>query len=205
MRGNAGKLLILSIGFLLLFSVFLTSQNLAAEVLDSLGFGNLGFYSLAVLYFVYAFSCFITTPIVNKCRERFSLTVGSMCYIFYTASFILASLPGQYPDKEGSWFASKDFIGFMNITGSIICGFGSAILWVAEGRYISRIANDSNKGTYNSVLWAFMQTSQIVGTLFSALVLKKTSTFNFYCIMSIVGIFASLFFLLLRPVGSESD
>ena len=94
MAGNCGKLLILSIGFLLLFSVFLTSQNLAAEVLDSLGFGNLGFYSLAVLYFVFAFSCFIATPIVNRCGERFSLTTGSMCYIFYTGSFILASLPG---------------------------------------------------------------------------------------------------------------
>ena len=205
MAGNGGKLMILSTGFLLLFCVFMTAQNLASQVLDDLGFGNLGFYSLAVLYFIFAFSCFIATPIVNKCGERFSMTVGSMCYTFYTASFILASLPGQYPEDASNWYASKDFIGFTNLFGAACNGFGAAILWVAQGRYISRIANDSNKGTYNSIFRAFMQVSGIFGALFSALVLKNTNTFNFYSIMTAIGILASLFFLFLPPVNNTKS
>ena len=38
-------------------------------------------------------------------------------------------------------------------------GFGAAILWVAQGRYISQIANDGNKGKYNSVFNAFFMAS----------------------------------------------
>ena len=88
------KLLILSIGFQLLFSVFNTASNLSSQVLEDLGFGNLGFLSLSILYFACSISCFVATPIVNKCGERFTMTVGALCYTFYTASFILASAPG---------------------------------------------------------------------------------------------------------------
>ena len=132
----------------------MTAQSLASQVLDDLGYGNLGFYSLAFLYFVFAPSCFIATPIVNKWGERASMTFGSMCYTLYTASFIFAAIPGQYPSSKDSWYASKGFIYFFNFFGASLCGFGASILWVAEGRYISRIANDSNKGTYNSIFWA---------------------------------------------------
>ena len=86
-----------------------------------------------------------------------------------------------------------------------MCGFGASILWVAEGRYISRIANDSNKGTYNSIFWAVFQMSQVVGTLMAALVLKNTNTFNFYCLMTVINVFASLFFLFLRPVDKTGS
>ena len=93
MQENFCKLLILSVGFQLLFSVFNTAQNLASQVLDDLGFGDLGFYSLGALYFSFSLCCFVATPIVNKCGERISMTVGALCYTLYTASFILASAP----------------------------------------------------------------------------------------------------------------
>ena len=91
MKSNFCRLVILSVGFLLLFCVFFTAQSLDAKVLDSLGFGNLGYYSLTVLYLVYAFASLIATPIVIKCGERLSLTLGSLCYAAYIGSFMLAS------------------------------------------------------------------------------------------------------------------
>lgn len=80
------------------------------------------------------------------------------------------------------------------------CGFGAAILWVAQGRYISRIATDENKGTYFSIFWAFFMSSLIIGTLFGTFVLKHTNSFNFYCLMTLVNFMAALFFLFLRPI-----
>ena len=200
MKSNTGKLLILAIGFQLLFCVYKTAQNLAPQVLDDLGFGSMGFYSLAVLYMTFSFSSFVATPIVNKCGERFSMVLGSMNYTLYTASFILASAPSQFPEKAELWYMNGNFIKFVIMFTATCCGFGASILWVGQGRYISRIANDTNKGTYNSFFWGFYMSSLIVGTLFGALVLKNTNSFTFYCAMTLVCFMASLFFLLLRPV-----
>ena len=166
------KLLILSIGFQLLFCVFSTSQNLASQVLDNLGFGNMGFYSLGVLYFTFSFCCFIATPIVNKCGERFAMTMGALCYTTYTASFILASAPGKYPDQADSlWLFNRNLIKAVILIAAAINGFGASILWVAQGKYLARIANDANKGLFNSIFWAFFMSSQIIGALFAAVVL----------------------------------
>ena len=86
----------------------------------------------------------------------------------------------------------------------MICGFGSAITWVAQGRYISRIANESNKGTFNSIFWAFFMSSQLIGSLFAAVVLQNTDTFTFYCIMSAICLLASLFFLFLPSIEEKN-
>jgi len=150
MKSNFCRLLILSVGFLLLFCVFFTAQSLAAKVLDSLGFGNLGYYSLTVLYLVYAFASLIATPIVIKCGERLSLTLGSLCYSAYIGSFMLASASIKYPEAN----LDKSTIEAVIYVTSVINGFGAAILWVAQGRYISRIATNENKGTYNSIFLA---------------------------------------------------
>lgn len=132
MQPNLGKLLILSIGFQLLFCVFNTAQNLASQVLTDLDFGNFGFYSLGVLYFAFAICCFVATPIVNSCGERFSMTLGALCYTLYTASFILASAPQKYPDNaDSNWYMNKGFIKFAILLSAAINGFGASILWVA--------------------------------------------------------------------------
>ena len=204
MKDNLCKLLILSVGFQLLFCVFNTSQNLASEVLDDLGYGDLGFYSLGALYLSFSLFCFAATPIVKKWGERSAMTIGAMCYTLYTASFVIASTPLKYPEKANDWFFSEGAIVTVILVTAVVNGFGAAILWVAQGRYISRIADDSNKGTYNSIFWAFFMSSEVIGTLFAALVLQKTDPFTFYCIMTIVCLFASLFFLFLRPVDPST-
>ena len=201
MPQNLFKLIILSVGFLLLFSCFITAQNLSADVLEDLGFGDLGFYTLGVLYFSFAFSCFIATPIVNKIGDRASMFLGSIPYFLYVFSFVMASASIKYPDKvDDYFFLDKGFIEAFLYIASVLNGFGASILWVGHGRYISSIANDSNKGLFNSVFWAVMMASLIVGALFGAIVLQNTDAFTFYVIMSIMCFLASLFFLLLRPV-----
>ncbi len=97
-------------------------------------------------------------------------------------------------------YANKGFIKFVLLFTAAINGFGASILWVAQGRYISRIANDENKGMFNSIFWAFFMSTQVIGALFAAIVLQNTDAFTFYCIMTSVCFLASLFFLFLRPV-----
>jgi hypothetical protein len=67
----------------------------------------------------------------------------------------------------------RGFIYFLNIFGACICGFGGAILWVAEGHYASTCASDKNKGLFNSTFWSFMQASQVIGSIMGAFLIAK--------------------------------
>ena len=124
------------------------------------------------------------------------MTAGALCYTLYTAGFILASARAKYSDFS----FPKDGIKAVMLITAVINGFGASILWVAQGRYISRIANNKNKGTYNSIFWAFFMSSQLVGSLFAALVLQNTDEFTFFSMMTGICFLASLFFLILPKV-----
>lgn len=167
---NFDRLLILSIGFLLLFTSFGVSQGLAAKVLEDNDFGELGFYSLALLYVFFGIAAFLSTPVVNKLGERMSLVVGSLCYALYVATFILAAFRNENPDST-SWILNKQLIAWLILITAAINGFGAGILWVAEGKYISDCANDSNKGYFNGFFFMFYMSYAIVGNLCSAFVI----------------------------------
>ena len=86
---NFDRLLILSTGFFLLFTSFATAQSLATKVLDDNDFGNLGFYSLGLLYCVFGVCSFIATPIVKKFGTKQCLILGALCYSLYVGTFVL--------------------------------------------------------------------------------------------------------------------
>ena len=82
----------MSFGFLLLFTAYSTCQNFSAKILKDAGFDNTGFYSVAILYLVFAIFSFFGTAIVNKINNmRVSMACGALCYIFWVLSFILPS------------------------------------------------------------------------------------------------------------------
>ena len=129
------------------------------------------------------------------------MTLGSFCYLLYILSFVLASASIKYEDEELAIFG-KGVIEASIYIASVFNGFGASILWVAQGRYISRIANDSNKGLYNSIFFAFFMACFIVGVLFGAIVLQNTDAFTFYCAMSATCLASSVFFFLLPTIKS---
>ena len=61
-------------------------------MLDELGYGDLGFYSLAVLYCLFGLSGFFATSIVDKCGARLSMFLGTLCYTAYIAAFMVAEI-----------------------------------------------------------------------------------------------------------------
>jgi hypothetical protein len=62
-------------------------------------FGNLGFYSLGILYGTFGIASFFATSIVKKCGDRIALGCGALCYVFYLASFIPPLIRSEYPDN----------------------------------------------------------------------------------------------------------
>ena len=94
---NIGQVTILSIGFLLLFTSFNTCQNFSSKVLKDDGFDNLGFYSLGLLYFVFAICSFFSTAIVRKIgKVKISMSIGASCYALWVICFLLPSFYQKY-------------------------------------------------------------------------------------------------------------
>ena len=66
-------------------------------MLKNLGLGQLGFYSLAVLYCVFGISAFVASSIIDKCGARLAMFFGALCYVFYIGTYLLAEIAYQ-PD-----------------------------------------------------------------------------------------------------------
>ncbi len=126
-----------------------------------------------------------------------SLVIGAFCYTFYVASFVLPAFKTENPDST-SWIFSRKFIEALILVAASINGFGASILWVAQGQYISMCANEKNKGQYNSIFWALLMSSGIVGNLMAAFVIASVKQSTFYIVMTSFCIASSLFFLLLK-------
>jgi hypothetical protein len=167
---NLDRITIISVGFLLLFIAFNSAANLSAEAMKADDLDGLGFYTMATLYFVFAFSSFFSTGIVNKMGTKTSLVVGALCYFFWVLCFLC---PAYYAQNKDStlFLLNRNFIYFISLFSAGVNGFGAGILWVANGFYISECACDSNKGFFNSYFWAIFMMSQIFGNLIAAIVL----------------------------------
>ena len=122
------------------------------------GFDGLGFYTMAMLYFVFAFCSFISAAIVNKIGIKISLLIGGLCYFFWVFCFLAPAYKSVYPDSDIFLF-KKGFIYFISLFSAAINGFGAGVLWVAEGKYLSECASDLNKGFFFSYFWAFFMSS----------------------------------------------
>ena len=134
-----------------------------------------------------------------------SLVIGAFCYTFYVASFVLPAFKSQLPDST-SWLLNRTFILSLILVAAAINGFGAAILWVAQGQYISMCANEKNKGQYNSIFWALLMSSGVIGNLMAAFVVSNVQQSTFYIVMTAFCIASSLFFLLLKqPIPQPED
>jgi len=97
---NFDRLILLSTGFLLLFTAYMNAQNLASKILEDNKFGNLGFYTIAIIYFFFGSFSFIAAGIVRKLGDKWAMTVGGLCYVLYCAAFILPLKRTEYPENE---------------------------------------------------------------------------------------------------------
>lgn len=82
--------------------------------------------------------------------------------------------------------------------GNTIVGFGAALIWVAQGEFISICANEETKGFYFGHFWALYMSAEIFGNLIGGLIIQSTSGVLFFVIMGIIMIFPTIGFLTIR-------
>ena len=87
----------------------------------------------------------------------------------------------------------------MLIITALINGAGAALIWVANGSYISDCATPKTKGFFYGFFWVVYMMSQVVGSLIGAAILDsgKDQTY-FYVSLAMLAAIASLSFWFTR-------
>jgi len=110
-----------SICYMLLFMSFLPCQNLVTS-----RFGSTGYTALAILYASFCAFNTLAPSIVNRLGAKTAMVVGSSGYTLFNLACATAV---SFPSFEPSLYPA-----------SLIVGCCAAILWTAQGSYVSAVA-----------------------------------------------------------------
>ena len=192
--------------FLVLYVPFMTVQNLLSEIQKASGFGNLGFVLLAVLYLFQMIGSIFSAAIASKLGIKWTLIMGGLNLAMVVFSQTIPAWrvqenQSQDPEPQSDFvhFLFKDgVIITILVLGSVLAGFGQAIIWVAQGEYMTYCATPNTKGFYFGYFWAIYMSSQVVGNWIGSILILKTSGPIFFLIMGGIMIFALFGFLIIK-------
>ncbi|NXL72631.1 UN93A protein, partial [Leptocoma aspasia] len=164
MERNLKNVLVISFGFLLLFTAYSGLQSLQSSLNAEEG---LGVASLSVLFAALTLSSMFLPPVViQKLGCKWTIAVSMCCYIAYSLGNFYAS-----------WYTL--------IPASVILGLGGAPLWSAKCTYLTiagtSYAEKAGKNAkdiinqYFGVFFLVFQTSGVWGNLISSLILSQSS------------------------------
>ena len=165
--GRMRAALVLSFSFWGIFCAFSAVQNLESSLNTAYGLGN---YSLGMIYLSFVGFCVPGPRIVKRLGCRVSLLVGGATYGLY----ILANLVHFLLHYKNVLGADSHDGFYLLIPTALILGFGAAILWSAQGTYLTNLAGQEELGRFNGIFFFVFQSTQIVGNMIGALVLGKT-------------------------------
>ncbi|NXT94801.1 UN93A protein, partial [Anhinga rufa] len=164
MERNLKNVLVISFGFLLLFTAYGGLQNLQSSLHSEEG---LGVASLSALYAALILSSMFLPPIlIKKLGCKWTITGSMCCYIAFSLGNFYAS-----------WYTL--------IPTSVILGLGGAPLWSAKCTYLTIASNSYAEKTgkngkdiinqYFGIFFLIFQSSGIWGNLISSLVFSQAS------------------------------
>ncbi|PRP79772.1 endosomal membrane protein [Planoprotostelium fungivorum] len=151
-----------------------------------------GFTALTILYAVFAAGAPLAGPIVSRFPARYLMFAGALCFATFNIVNI-KSIWGQSPIPL--------FIG------GAIDGAGSAIFWVAQGVYINRISDDTNRALFASIFVVGLAGAHTGGNLITYL-LQQVPNFSWdllFSVCSLAGILSAIPLLALKVPGDDAS
>lgn len=197
---NFANVLTMSFSYLLVFSAFQTTQMLAASLL-----GDLGNYSVAIIYMVFTAGGFFGPAIVGILGPRKGMFLGSLTYVLFVGSLIYMIVP-------------------VILACSAIIGFGASVMWNSQGMMMTACTNQSNKSKYNSMFWGIFNLSLLPGNIAGHFILMHSSSSSsgdnnpfkplvkgwshqnspLFMVLTIIGGIGSALFLMLRKADPKN-
>lgn len=116
--------------------------NIEEVVLVSIGVGN-GYVSLAIIYTVFAVSNWLAPSIVAILGVKRSMICGAVLYALFIASFL-------YPTV------------WLLYLMSAALGVGAAVIWTAQGSYLTLASTSETMSRNSGIFWAILQCSLVL-------------------------------------------
>lgn len=150
-KSNVKAIITLSLAFLIMFIAFSSSASIYSKIMRDRGYGNLGFYGMALLYLSFSIGCFLApsvTSMVSKPQRSFQYS--SFTYTLW----ILSAYIGASVDNETIVVSS-------GIIGNVLIGLGASTLWVTHGKYLADFikSNPPQSGHYSSLFFMIFASS----------------------------------------------
>eukprot|EP00039_Didymoeca_costata_P021188 m.343713 g.343713 ORF g.343713 m.343713 type:complete len:480 (-) comp23196_c0_seq1:14-1453(-) len=180
--------IIISVGFLVLFSAFLTTQNLLTSVVDE----DVAFNSLAVLYFTFAVGNLLSSGVVARVPVRLSLVFSALTYTLWHGGTALSA----YGVADWPLYAT-----------SVVIGIGAAVLWVAQGVYVAALTTPEQQGRWFGFFFFVFGFSSAIG---QGLALLFTRVFDqseerVFIYMTVISGVGSMVFFAVRPIPPRGN
>ncbi|KAF7993425.1 hypothetical protein HCN44_010011 [Aphidius gifuensis] len=146
------NVIMLSFGFMLVFTAFQTMGNIEKTILESIKqddktFDGDGYQSLAIIYAALAACNWLAPSFISMTGPRVAIFIGSCCYAFFIGTFLIPSSTLLY-------------------IASGILGFGGSLLWTGHGIYLTKNSDSETMSRNSSLFWAIFQSSLFAGNLF---------------------------------------
>ena len=156
------------------------------------GFTGDGYTALAIVYSSFSLFNWFAPSVVSILGPRITLVVGGIIYSLYIAQII-------YPNT------------YLFYCGALLLGIGAAIIWTAQGNFLTLNSDPTTMSRNSGVFWAMLQMSMLIGNTFVFFAFQgktdidsSTRTMVVLVLLSIC-IVGSLTFLLLRPTPWATD
>ncbi|KAL4441628.1 hypothetical protein ABPG74_021560 [Tetrahymena malaccensis] len=194
---NLYKTIYISIGFMLLYVAFSTTQNMISQIYYQLGYDQLGNYALFALYLTQAANNLFAPKIVQRFPVKWVLCLSALGYLPF---MIVGILPRQcYEDMQAnpnyeSNLCSKHTIYGLILASAIVNGYCASLIWVCQGTYIGILSSSKPEktGVYFGIFCSIFATSFLIGSVIGTFLLGYTTQKTFFIIMSVIGAVACL-------------
>ncbi|XP_066292307.1 UNC93-like protein MFSD11 isoform X1 [Branchiostoma lanceolatum] len=146
------NVVVLGFSFMFIFTAFQTGGMIEQTVIQSvqqegLFIGASGYNSLAIIYSVFAVANWGAPSVVSVCGPRTSMVIGAVMYCLFIAVFIYPMVWALY-------------------LGSVLIGLGAAVIWTAQGSFLTTNSTQETIGRNSGIFWALLQCSLLFGNLF---------------------------------------
>jgi len=150
----------LSLTFMLVFTAFQTLGNIQQLIFDTAmkngtaesgyvaGFSGDARTSAAILYATFTFFNWFAPSVVARLGPRITMMIGAGAYNLYVGQLL-------YPQN------------WLLYTSSALVGIGAAVIWVAQGSFLTVNSDKENTGRNSGIFWAMFQLSGFIGNIFA--------------------------------------
>ncbi|ELP93231.1 hypothetical protein EIN_055860 [Entamoeba invadens IP1] len=167
------NIIFVSVGFLVIFVAFNTTENFMTSL-----YGNYGMISLCSIYLSFAVCGLFVPLIIRRIGEKWTLVIGGICIVPFLTMNIFANV-------------------YLLIVMSLFVGFGQSVLWCAQGSLLTRCSKPEKRGRNSGIFFFIYQLNQSVGNGFAYVMtltgLQLVYLFIIFTCLCVIGIVPFIF------------